>query len=227
MADHRPVNGKECCSTGLAASRLAASRLAASCLAAPPCRSSLGSIEARQQEREHILQMMKQNFQKKKGTLVTPSGAKRERVRAQRDVHDHNAPERVAPGALVTPPPAPSGAKRERVRAQRDVQDHTAPERVVPGALVTPPAAPSGAERERVRAQRDVQDHTAPERDAERASARPPCSSSDTVGGLGGVGPITATQPSAARYYYNVCRTLGNWSSKVDVFCNSRKISFH
>jgi hypothetical protein len=52
---------------------------------------------------------------------------KKKRVRAQRDVQDHIAPERVAPGALVTPPAAPSGAKRERVRAQRDVQDHTSP----------------------------------------------------------------------------------------------------
>ena len=46
--------------TGLAASRLAASRLAASRLAAPSRRSSLGSSEARQQEREHVLQMMEQ-----------------------------------------------------------------------------------------------------------------------------------------------------------------------
>ena len=52
-----------------------------------------------------------------------------------RDVQDHTAPERVAPGAFVTPPAAPSGAERERVRAQRDVQDHIVPERVAPGAV--------------------------------------------------------------------------------------------
>ena len=47
--------------------------------------------------------------------------------RARSDVQDHTAPERVAPGALVTPPAAPSGAERSESESARSATSKTTP----------------------------------------------------------------------------------------------------